>query len=199
MRSYRFRIGSLTAVGALLIGLPTCSSSQETPKPGDPPAPVPVGSADEATASAVIAATPVGRIAARDERGFARTILGSTPTGSTPASSPIRATAETAARLHLVRNAGLLGASEASIRDAALTGTHDVAGGGTIVQFEQRVHGIEVFRARTSILLDADKNLVSIANGLVPASAMAGVGKGPVSMTLPPIEQIPEHSAYSNR
>jgi MYXO-CTERM domain-containing protein len=136
---------------------------------------VPVNNVDESAASAVIAATPVGRVAARDARGFARTVLGN-DIGTKPA-SPIRATAETAARLHLLRNAGLLGASEVSLRDAALTGTHDVAGGGTIVQFEQRVHGIEVFRARTSVLLDAEKNLVSISNGLAPATAMAGLGK----------------------
>ncbi|HMJ55002.1 MAG TPA: M36 family metallopeptidase [Polyangiaceae bacterium] len=86
-------------------------------------------------------------------------------------------TSETAARMHLVRNAGLLGASEASLRDAVLTGSHDVAGGGAIAQFEQRVHGIEVFGARTSVLLDAAKNLVSISSGLAPASAMTGLGK----------------------
>jgi len=177
MRSYRFRIGSLTAVGALLIGLPTCSSSQETSnsKPGETPAPAPVGNADESAASAVIAAMPVGRVESRNERGYARTVLG-TNIGAKPA-SPIKATSETAARLHLVRNAGLLGASEASLREAVLTGTHEVAGGGTIVQFEQRVHGIEVFRARTSVFVDADKNLVSISNGLAPASTMTGLGK----------------------
>jgi MYXO-CTERM domain-containing protein len=86
-------------------------------------------------------------------------------------------TSETAARQHLVRHAEALGTPVASLRDAAMTGTHDVAGGGTIVQFEQRVHGISVFRTRASVLLDADKNLVSIANGLTPASN--GVGKAP--------------------
>jgi MYXO-CTERM domain-containing protein len=175
MRSYRFRIGSLTAVGALLIGLPTCSSTQETSKPGEAPAPVPVGPVEESAAIEAIAAIPVGRVAARDERGYARTVLGNNDV--TRRASPIKATAETAARMHLVRNANLLGASDGSIRDAALTGTHDVAGGGTIVQFEQRVHGIEVFRARSSVLIDADRNLVSISNGLTPASAITGLGK----------------------
>ena len=181
MRSYRFRIGSFTAVGALLIGLPTCSSTSETStsKSGENPVPVPVGNADEATAAAEIAAMPVARVAARDERGVARTILG-TSFGTKPA-SPIKVTSETAARLHLVRNANLLGASEASIRGAAMTGTHDVAGGGTIVQFEQRVDGIEVFRTRASVLLDADKNLVSIANGLARGSVVAG-GKTPFKL-----------------
>ena len=117
----------------------------------------------------------LARVAARDERGLARTILG-TNFGTKPA-TPIKVTAETAARLHLVRNANLLGAREATVRDAALTSTHDVAGGGTIVQFEQRVNGIEVFRARTSVLLDADKNLVSISNGLAPGSVIGGLGK----------------------
>src|SRR3954466_5891420 len=137
MRSYRFRIGSLTAVGALLIALPTCSSSQETPKPGETPGPTPVDNLDESTSNAVIAAMPVGHVATRNEHGFARTILGGATTAS---SSPVKVTSETAARLHLVRNAGLLGVSDASVRGAALTGSHDVAGGGTIVQFEQRVH-----------------------------------------------------------
>ena len=185
MRSYRFRIGSFMAVGGLLIGLPTCSSSQETSKQGETPAPVPVGNSDEATASAAIADAPVGRVVARDERGFARTVLGANPaSGPSRVASPIKVTSETAARMHLVRNASLLGASEASLRDAALTGTHDVAGGGSIIQFEQRVHGIEVFRARTSVLLDADRNLVSIANGLAPASTITGLGKAP-SFKLP--------------
>jgi large repetitive protein len=172
MRSYRFRMGSLTAVGALLLGVPACSSSQDTAKPGEPPAPVPVGNVDEAAASAVIAATPVGRVEARAESGYARTIL-----STSHVSSPIRVTAESAARLHLVRHADALGTGETSLRDAALTSTHDIAGGGSIVQFEQRVHGIEVFRARASVVLDADKNLVSIANGLVPGSTIAHVGK----------------------
>src|SRR5689334_14994670 len=73
MRSYRFRIGSYTAVGALLIGLPACSSSQETSKSGEAPAtPTPVGQVDETFASEAIAALPVGRVEAKDERGYAR-------------------------------------------------------------------------------------------------------------------------------
>jgi len=125
---------------------------------------------------------PIGRVEARDERGYARTIIG-TNIGARPA-SPVKVAAATAARMHLIRNAVSLGASEASIKDAALTGTHDVAGGGTIVQFEQRVNGIEVFRARTNVLLDAEKNLVSITNGLTPASSTVGLGKG-ASFRLP--------------
>ena len=103
MRSYRFRIGSYTAVGALLIGLPACSSSQETSKPGASSAPTPVDLVDDTAASEAIAAMPVGRVEARDERGYARTIIG-TNIGTRPA-SPVKATAATAARMHLVRNA----------------------------------------------------------------------------------------------
>ncbi|MET0595091.1 MAG: M36 family metallopeptidase, partial [Polyangiaceae bacterium] len=183
MRSYRFRIGSLTAVSALLIGLPSCSSSQESPKPNQEPSSDPaqeaVRSADENAAIATIATTPMGRVIARNERGFARTVL-----SSDKSATPIRVTAETAARMHLVRHAKVLGAGEDSIRNAALTGTHQIAGGGTIVQFGQRVNGIEVFRTRASVLLDADKNLVSIANGLAP-TALGGhvANKGVFSQT----------------
>jgi large repetitive protein len=76
----------------------------------------------------------------------------------------------------------LLGTSEGSIRGAAMAGAHDVAGGGSIVQFEQRVGGIEVFRARASVLLDGNNNLVSIANGLAPGSAIVGGGKAPFKL-----------------
>jgi hypothetical protein len=115
----------------------------------------------------------MGRVITRNSRGFARTVE-----SSEKVAMPIRVTAETAARLHLARHAKVLGAGAASIREAAMTGTHTLAGGGTIVQFGQRVNGIEVFRSRASVLLDADKNLVSIANGLASTVSTGQLGKG---------------------
>ncbi|WP_394849511.1 M36 family metallopeptidase [Pendulispora brunnea] len=72
----------------------------------------------------------------------------------------------TAARVHLLRHSALLGVSEAELRQVPVSTVHTMADGASVVQFEQNVDGIPVFRSRASVVLDAKKNLVSIGSTL---------------------------------
>src|SRR6185295_12204004 len=47
------------------------------------------------------------------------------------------------------------------------------AGGAGVFQFAERVGGIEVFRARASVVVDGQNRLVSIANSLAPSEGLA--------------------------
>jgi MYXO-CTERM domain-containing protein len=159
MRSYRLRMSAVTALGALMIGLPMCASPD-----------VKQGSTREATAStpeeltarATIAATPMGRVVSRGVNGAARFIV-----GAADATAPaLGVNVETAARLHLARNASSLGLGDGALRNASVSATHAIPGGGSVVQFKQYVGGLPVYRGSASVVLDAAKNLVSIAANL---------------------------------
>jgi MYXO-CTERM domain-containing protein len=126
-----------------------------------------VGTLDEsAAARELFASVPLGRVVARNASGSARLIVGA----SEPAASVPSFGAETAARAHLSRHASVLGLNEAALQDAVMTASHELPSGAAIVQFKQRVKGVDVFHARASVVLDASKNLVSIGNGLAPAT-----------------------------
>jgi len=163
-------MGLLAAMGALLVGLPMCARDGGSTPP-DPSGPAPsqhgVPTPEETAARAALATTPLGQVVSRDARGAARFIVGSTE--ETPA--VVDVDAETAARIHLSRHAELLGLSEAVIRDISQTDFQKLRGGASVVQFAQRVNGIEVFRGRASVVLDASKNLVSIGANLHPLAA----------------------------
>lgn len=165
MRFHRSRIVALTAVSGSLVSLMSCtqSVSKSEPAPSSP-----VAAVDQITAARdFFASAPLGHVVARNAAtGFGRFVVGAPQ----PASIPPSFSAETAARVHLARHASLLGLNEAAVQDAVMTAAHDLADGAGIVQFKQRVKGIDVFHARASVVLDPAKNLVSIGNGLVPAS-----------------------------
>jgi len=110
----------------------------------------------------MVEALPLGYVASRDGRGPARLILSGTDNAA-PA-LPVRP--ETAARLHLARHAALLGWPEATARSLELTQVQSFGGGASVVQFAQRVRGVDVLGARASVVLDPSKNLVSIASNL---------------------------------
>ncbi|HTU59223.1 MAG TPA: hypothetical protein VMF89_12330, partial [Polyangiales bacterium] len=74
-----------------------------------------------------------------------------------------------AARMHLFRYREELGLSEEAIASLALQNEHKLPAGASIVEFTQRVHGLPVFQARAKLVLDGQKNLISIANGLAPS------------------------------
>jgi hypothetical protein len=65
----------------------------------------------------------------------------------------------------------VLGLSEAAVRGAVFKSWNAMSGGAGVAQFEQRVEGIEVFRARASVLVDSANQLVSISNSMVGGGA----------------------------
>ncbi|HWL88506.1 MAG TPA: M36 family metallopeptidase, partial [Polyangiaceae bacterium] len=127
-------------------------------------------SADETAARNAIASTPLAHVSSRDEHGRARVLLGAIPAsvGASTQSAAIKVGSETAARLHLERQSSLLGVHENTAKTSPVAATHTLANGASVVQFAQRLNDVEVFRARASVVLDADKNLVSIASSLHP-------------------------------
>jgi Fungalysin metallopeptidase (M36)/PA domain len=125
----------------------------------------------EVEARAVLAvlpqsALPLARIVSRDVRGNGRLLQASVP-GT--AALPRGMHQEAAARLHLLRHASALGSTQGALRETVLESSHALQGGGAILQFGQRVRGVEVFHARVSVTVDHANNLVSIANSLAPA------------------------------
>ncbi|WP_394829734.1 M36 family metallopeptidase [Pendulispora albinea] len=117
----------------------------------------------------------MGQVVSRDSVGRARVILA----GRDENAADLKVTAETAARVHLLRHTEPLGISESTVRSAVVANTHPIQGGNgaSVVQFEQRVEGLEVFHSRASVVLDASKNLVSIGSNLGQAGAGAKLTK----------------------
>ena len=164
MRSYLTSFGSLATVAGLLAGF-SCSA-HDTVKPS---ASGYVGTAESelAAARAALAAVPLGKVVAQGERGAGRYVVAS------PAARAVRLnlSPESATRLHLERHARVLGLREAAVRGAVFKSWHAMTGGAGVALFEQRVGGVEVFRARASVLVDAANQLVSISNSMVGGGA----------------------------
>ncbi len=161
MRSFRLRISTMAAAGALLVGLPMCAS--ESPRSSSTIEQTP----ELLAARAAVQAMPLARVVSRGTTGAARLLAGAAGTSR----ETLRVSEEVAARLHIAHNARALGVQEAVLTDAVVKGTHLMTGGGSVVQFEQRVEGVPVFRSRASVVLDASKNLVSLASTLHPAAS----------------------------
>jgi MYXO-CTERM domain-containing protein len=133
-------------------------------------------------------------VVSRDASGSARFVLGvREPVGAPPSFS-----SEVAARVHLSRHAGLLGLNENAVQDAIVSATHELMDGASIVQFKQRIAGIDVFQARASVVLDSSKNLISIGSGLAPAAATRGMAKNP-SFALTPEQAVAQAYAAGAR
>lgn len=110
--------------------------------------------------------------AAPDDEGLAGVAAVATETTDKRAAAPAdRATITVAARRAL--SAHGQGSAKALARDAtdADVRVHAAAQGAYIAQFPQRVDGIEVFGARTSVLLDRALNVRAITGGVAPAAA----------------------------
>jgi hypothetical protein len=156
-------MGALTAAGALLMGLPMCAS--EAPQTGAatelPP------SSEILAARAAVQAAPLAHVVSRGADGVARFVVGATD----KAAIALPVNADVAARLYLARNAPSFALSEAAVNHATMKATHAISGGGSVVQFEQQVDGLPVFRTGASVVLDASKNLVSLASTLHPAAS----------------------------
>jgi hypothetical protein len=164
MRSYRLRVGALTAAGALLVGLPMCAqqTSSVTSNVYMPPAP------EDQAAREAVAAMPLGHVASRDARGAARQILGSVD----PSFAMPNVSVERAARLHMARHAEVLGVSREIVDAARLVTTNSMKSGASVVRFDQIVNGVTVYGARASVVLDASKNLVSLANTMTSLNVL---------------------------
>jgi hypothetical protein len=121
---------------------------------------------DLAAAKATLAQAPLGNVVSRDVRGAGRVVFAS------PAANATRLNLghETVARLHFERHAGALGLSAAAVQGAVFKGWHALPEGAGLAQFEQRINDIEVFRARASVVVDANNHLVSIANSFPAAN-----------------------------
>ena len=164
MRLYLTNFGCLATVAGLLAGF-SCSA-HDTVKPSTSGY---IGTADSelAVARALLASTPLGKVVAQGELGAGRYVVAS------PAARAVRLnlSPESATRLHLERHARVLGLSEAAVRGAVFKSWHAMTGGAGVALFEQRVGGVEVFRARASVLVDSANQLVSISNSMVGGGA----------------------------
>ncbi|MBI5479011.1 MAG: M36 family metallopeptidase [Deltaproteobacteria bacterium] len=76
--------------------------------------------------------------------------------------APAGATAEVAARAHLLRHAPAYRVATADLANAEVTGVHDPGHGGVIVTLRQRAHGVEVYRGELKVLMRRSLELVAI-------------------------------------
>ena len=164
MRSPQFRWSTLAITGALLTLLPMCARDAAPPPSPAPGATTPPVAGEDAAREA-LRTMPLGEVASRGVDGRARLVLG-IKDAAFPA---LGVNAETAARLHLARHGEMLGISEAAVLAANVTTAQTIAGGASIVQLAQRVGGVEVFRARASVVLDGQMQMMSIASTLHPS------------------------------
>ncbi|HMI87222.1 MAG TPA: M36 family metallopeptidase [Polyangiaceae bacterium] len=165
MRSYLTTLGSLAAAGVMLATFSSCGSNTPTASGSSGGAADP----DLAAVKARLASTPLGRVVSRDARGAGRFVLAS------PAANAARLNVghETVARLHFERHAAALGLNGAAVNGAVFKGWHALPAGAGLVQFEQRIGDVEVFRARASVVMDSAHQLVSISNSFPAANIKA--------------------------
>ena len=95
------------------------------------------------------------------------------------------AAADTRARNFLVNKAGMLGTSRAAIESAERIGTHVLPGGPTVVRYQQKVDGLEVYGRRVSVMLDRELKPVA-ASGY-----FAGTGLGDAAASRGPAPSFP--------
>jgi len=169
---------------ALGVGLlAACGSSDQSQE--DAPLLAP---SEEGADPSVPPAEPV--VSSRDELGAPTFLWAVRRSGA----SAVGGTPEEAARAHLVRHASTLGISEGLARAARVASQHDLAGGGSVLSFTQQVDGIEVFRTRASIIVDATNNLVAISGNL---RSVAGSPSKRSRFTLTPQQALAR--AYADR
>jgi len=119
-----------------------------------------------------IAHAPAARVISRNAQGKPRLLLGAKAQADSSASMVAAMSgmpADEVARAQLVHNAPTLQLNTKTALDAQVEGTHALPGGAQVVRFKQRLDGIDVFRGRASVVIDAQKNLVSLASNLAPA------------------------------
>ncbi len=147
---------------ALLLALSGGVIAACSPRDAAPP---PSELTGRASVSGSDVAAPI--VTSRDAEGAATFLWA----GTSSATRPIAGDAGEVARAHLEKHASRLGISRALVRGALLASEHRLPGGGSVVTFRQQVNGIEVFRTRASVVLDATNNLVAISGNLRAAAA----------------------------
>jgi hypothetical protein len=95
--------------------------------------------------------------------------------------SQVHLSAEAAARAHLGVFASAYNLAPSDLSDASVAHVHDIGRGGIVVQFQQQVAGIEVFREQARVIMNRDLSLVAISGFISPtATAAANFSLGPV-------------------
>ena len=171
----------LASIGCLLAGLQACASDIEARErsPQDRTAPQ-LTVVDEATLEAVSSA-PAARTASVAELGEARMLI-SAEGANMHLPLRYRISGQDAARAHLMRYREELGLSTQAVEALELRAEDELRADAAIYTFVQRVQGLPVFQARAKLVLDGQKNLVSLANTLVP-SWVSDAPKGTFRLT----------------
>ena len=171
------RLGRLG--GGVAILLSGCELEPAGPlDAGTPQAPAP-----SSEMKALLPQVPLARVISRDDQGHPRFFMGST---FAQPRLPSTMDGEQAARLQLMRHARVLGLSDQAVQQTQLTTAHGLSAGASVLQFTQRAHGMEIFGGRASVVLDANKHMVSMANHLSPAANAPGKSQ--------PFASTPEHA-----
>ena len=122
---------------------------------------------DEDTQAAVTSA-PAARTASVADLGEARMLIAADG-AFMRRPLPDALSGEDAARAHLMRYREELGLSPEAVASVPLEAVHALPAGAAIYYFGQRSQELPVFQARAKLVLDAQRNLISLANGLVPS------------------------------
>ncbi len=89
--------------------------------------------------------------------------------GASSAGDAPRETHEEAARAHLATYATLYGLSAEDLANAKVVHTHDIGRGPIIVQFQQVVDGVEVFREQARLVMARDHQLIALSGHIASA------------------------------
>ncbi len=114
--------------------------------------------------------------------------------GKAAQTAPLRGSVSVIARAHLSQYASALGFDAGVAKTAGLASEHAVPGGGNVVSFSQRIEGVELFRTRASVVLDASNHLVAISGTLRAPAFLSTTAK---SFTLTPEQALAR--AYLDR
>ncbi|MET0593222.1 MAG: M36 family metallopeptidase, partial [Polyangiaceae bacterium] len=148
-------VASLPLAGSII----SCSSPSQEPTPA--PAKSTPDTAQEtlAPAQGIVASTDPARNVPKFMWGVRDELT---------ASSLIDATPEVAARTYLARHAATYGLSRKVVGEATIHDVHPLPGGAAVVSFRQSIDGIEVYGARQSIAMNAERQLIAISGSLHP-------------------------------
>ena len=166
----------------MLSGLQACASDTEATaleQPAHDPTHVKVD--DDALEAAMSA--PAARTASVADLGEARMLISA---DGAIMHLPLRqrSRGEDAARAHLMRYREELGLSPEAVEAAELSAVDELRADAAIYTFTQRVQGLPVFQARAKLVLDGQKNLISLANSLVPSwVSVSDASKGTFRVT----------------
>ena len=170
----RFPIRSLTMASALLAGPAALAS-------GDLPyhkvvAPSQGAAASLSPSALALANVPAFTWSSDDKRSLPVFLWAGNKSGKAR-STISNGTVEDHARAHLRSFAPAYGLGDTAVDTARVANVHEIPGGATVVTFAQSVGQVEVFRARSKVLLDSHRNVVAIVGRLHPAAVPGAEAK----------------------